>query len=389
MNFTVERDFFASAVTWVARSLPGRPITPVLAGVVLELVPDTAERSRLSIAGFDYETSTRVARDVDGSGEGRILVSGRMLADIAKALPRADPLVRVEQTDAARATLTCGSSRFVLPLLKVEEYPDLPDLPEAIGTVESDVLEQAVSQVAVAAGREDALAVLTGVRIEVDGDRLTLAATDRYRLAVRELAWRPRIPGLQAHALVPARTLVEAARSMLDARGDGPPEALVHLTGGGEGGGRQTLFGLSSGGRQMTTHLLDGEFPKYRSLLPAGHEATAELPRAELSEAVRRVALVAERNSPVRLTFSGSELVLQASGIDDAAAEESLGVEFSGDELTIAFNPTYLLDGLSALETDTVQLGFTAATRPALLTAKGEGTLSDYRYLIMPVRLPG
>jgi DNA polymerase-3 subunit beta len=176
---------------------------------------------------------------------------------------------------------------------------------------------------------------------------------------------------------------------MLDARGDGPPEALVHLTGGGEGGGRHTLFGLSSGGRQMTTHLLDGEFPKYRSLLPAGHEATAELPRAELSEAVRRVALVAERNSPVRLTFSGSELVLQASGIDDAAAEESLGVEFSGDELTIAFNPTYLLDGLGALETDTVQLGFTAATRPALLTAKGEDTQSDYRYLIMPVRLPG
>lgn len=389
MNFSVERDFFASAVTWVARSLPARPITPVLAGVVLELVAETAEHGRLSIAGFDYETSTRVSRQVDSAGEGRLLVSGRLLADIAKALPRTDPLVRVEQTDSSRATLTCGSSRFVLPLLKVEEYPDLPDLPEAIGTVESDLLEQAVSQVAVAAGREDALAVLTGVRIEVDGERLTLAATDRYRLAVRELGWQPRIPDLQTHALVPARTLVEASRSMLEARGDGPPEALLHLTGGGEGAGRQTLFGLSAGGRQMTTHLLDGEFPKYRSLLPAGHEAEAELPRVELGEAVRRVALVAERNSPVRLTFSGGELVLQASGMDEAAAEESLAVDFRGEDLTIAFNPTYLLDGLGAVETDTVQLGFTAATRPALLTAKGEGAQADYRYLIMPVRLPG
>ncbi|MDQ6848815.1 MAG: DNA polymerase III subunit beta, partial [Actinomycetota bacterium] len=203
MKFRVERDALADAVSWAARSLSSRPTMPVLAGLRLSV-----EGERLSVSGFDLEASTEVTLEVSAAAEGQALVSGRLLADIAKALPPHPVDVTVE---GSRLTISCGASRFTLPGMPVEDYPRLPSMPTTAGTVSSAEFAHAVSQVAVAAGRDDTLPMLTGVRLEIDGPRLTLAATDRYRLAVRELEWSPQNPAADsAQVLVPARALSEA-----------------------------------------------------------------------------------------------------------------------------------------------------------------------------------
>ena len=376
MELRVERDALADAVVWTARSLPTRPPMQVLLGLLLE----TGDNG-LSVSGFDYEVSSRITVDVTTSEPGRVLVPGRLLADIVRSLPAQPVDLRLEGT---RVVLTCGAARFTLPTLPVEDYPALPAMPTTAGALESDVFAAAVAQVALAAGRDDTLPVLTGVRIEIEGEQLTLAATDRYRLAVRTLPWRPQEPGLSATALVPARTLAETAKALT-----GGPEVTLALSTGGAGEG---MIGFEGGGRRTTSRLLEGEFPKYRSLLPKESSAFAEISTAPFVEAVKRVALVAARNAPVRLGFSAEGVVLEAGGADDAQASERLECGWEGEEMSIAFNPQYLLDGLGAVDSDTTTLSFTGPTRPAVLTGKrhtaGEG-VADYRYLLMPGRLSG
>jgi DNA polymerase-3 subunit beta len=251
-------------------------------------------------------------------------------------------------------------------------------MPDSSGSLAGADFAHAVAQVAIAAGRDDTLPTLTGIRVEIDGTSVTLAATDRYRLAVREFTWTPASPKLEVQALVPARTLADTAKSLAGAD-------VVHLSlaEGGEG-----LMGFEGNGRRTTTRLLDGEFPKYRSLLPSESLAVATVSTAQLVDSVKRVALVAERNTPVRLAFSGGELTLRAGAGDEAQATESLDCTFDGDEIDIAFNPQYLLDGLGALDAAETRMSFTQSTRPAVLSGGGDDD-GDYRYLLMPVRLAG
>jgi DNA polymerase-3 subunit beta len=373
MKLRVERDGFSDAVAWAARVLPQKATLPVLAGLRLEVGPDGA----LALSGFDYEVSAQAQIEATVAEAGSVLVPGRLLADIVRSLP---PQPIDVSTDGARVVVQCGASRFTLPTLPLEEYPTLPDMPEVAGTVGSDAFAAAVGAVAVAAGRDDALPVLTGVRVEIDGDQVTLAATDRYRLAVRTLRWAPLNPAMQATALVPARTLAEAAKSLTSGA-----EVTLALSAGGSGDG---LIGLSGAGRSTTSRLLDGEFPKYRSLLPDASTATATVDSAALTDAVRRVALVASRTSPIRLSFGADGVSLEAGGVDEAEAQEALPAEFDGETLTIAFNATYLLDGLGSLDSDEATLSFTGPTKPAVLTGKtGADGGTDHRYLLMPVRL--
>jgi DNA polymerase-3 subunit beta len=372
----VERDVLADAVAWAARSLPARPPVPVLAGLLLD-----ASDGRLVLSSFDYEVSARVEVPAEVAEPGVALVSGRLLADISRSLPARPVDVA---TDAAKVVVTCGSSRFTLLTLPVEDYPSLPEMPGASGSLRGDAFAGAVGQVSVAAGRDDTLPVLTGVRLEIEGSTITMAATDRYRLAVRELAWSPEQTGLSAVALVPARTLADTAKALATA--DKVTVALA-TPGAGEG-----LVGFEGSGRRTTTRLLDGEFPKYKSLLPSESSSVASVETAALVESVRRVALVAERNTPIRLSFSGGELTLEAGTGDEAQASESLDARLTGDDISIAFNPAYLLDGLGALGAEVAELRFTAPTRPAVLAGKtsAEATAADdYRYLLMPVRLSG
>jgi DNA polymerase-3 subunit beta len=277
-----------------------------------------------------------------------------------------------------------GSARFNLPTLPLDEYPGLPELPESSGTVGTDAFADAVSAVAVAAGRDDTLPVMTGIRIEIDGDTLTMAATDRYRLAMRTLRWAPADPQIAATALVPARTLAETAKSMTGAE---LTIALGFTEASGAHAGAAAMIGFAAGDRRTTSRLLDGEFPKYRALLPSNATSEVEIETAAFSEAVRRVSLVASRTSPVKLTFSDGSVHLQAGGSDEAEAAEDLPASYDGEPATLAFNPGYLIDGLSAINSDTARLRFTEPGKPAALTGKDDAQ-GDYIYVIMPVRLP-
>jgi DNA polymerase-3 subunit beta len=384
MKFRVERDEFTDAVAWTARTLPTRPTSQlqVLTGLLLDATEDG-----LTLAAFDYEVAAKSGVTAIVAEPGRTLVSGRLLAEITRALPSAPVEL---STDGARVVLTCGSARFTLPTLPVEDYPALPPLPPVTGHLESAAFAAAVSQVAIAAGRDDMLPVLTGVRVEIDGDRVTLAATDRYRLAVRELRWRPTDPAATGTALIPARTLADTAKALA---GTGV-EVAVSL---GTGLSGESLAGFVGGGRQTTTRLVEGQFPPYRKLLPESSPLAAEVEIGPLAEAVKRVSLVAARMAPVQLSFSGEMLTLEAGTGGDAQASESLPVSYDGPELSVAFNPQYLLDGIGALESDTVRIGFFSATdpaessrKPAELTGKAsDESQPDYRYMLMPVRVSG
>ncbi|BBY74490.1 DNA polymerase III subunit beta [Mycolicibacterium parafortuitum] len=387
LKFRLTREDFADAVAWVARNLPSRPTVPVLAGVLL-----TGSDEGLTVSGFDYEVSAEVQIPAEIASPGSVLVSGRLLSDIVRALPAKPVDVSVEGT---RVSLTCGSSRFSLPTMAVEDYPTLPTLPDETGVVSSELFSEAIGQVAVAAGRDDTLPMLTGIRVEISGEKVVLAATDRFRLAVRELTWSAGAAGVEAAVLVPAKTLAEAAKAGTDG-------TEVHLSlGQGPTVGKEGLLGIRSKGKRSTTRLLDAEFPKFRQLLPTEHTAIATIGVAELTEAIKRVALVADRGAQVRMEFADDVLRLSAGADDVGRAEEDLAVQFAGDPLTIAFNPNYLTDGLGSLHSDRVTFGFTTPSRPAVLRPAGEddaaaegngpfpAAQTDYVYLLMPVRLPG
>ena len=376
--FRVDRDVLAEAVAWTARRLPTRPSQPVLAGMRLEVT----EEQQLKLSSFDYEVSAEVTLEPQVGEPGVVLVSGRLLAEITKALP-AHPVDF--SVDGTKAVVTCGNSRFTLQTMPVDEYPSLPAMPPAAGLVGSDVFASAVAQVAVAVGKDDTLPMLTGVRMEIEGDTITLAATDRYRLAVRELKWQPQDDDISAVAMIPGRTLADMAKTLTTG-------AEVEIALSSTGGTGEGMIGFSSGGRRTTTRLLDPEFPKYRSLLPTEFSARADLATGPFVEAVKRVALVAERNTPVRLAFTQGEVVLEAASGDEAQAVEVLPAEFEGEDINIAFNHQFLLEGLQAIDSDVARMQFTTATKPAILTG-GKTTedeeVPDYRYLIMPIRLSG
>lgn len=374
MHIRVDRDALAQAVTWAARTLPSRPSMPVLSGVML-----IAEQDSLTLSSFDYEISARVQLEIDVIEPGKVLVSGRLLADITKALPTAPVMLKLEGN---RVLIECGRSSFTLPTLPVEDYPALPDMPTTAGSVEGDIFSEAVAQVAIAAGKDDTIPVLTGIRVEIDGSHVTLAATDRYRLAVRTFPWSPTTTSSELNTLVPARILAEAAKSMGSAK-------TVELAIAPDG---EKLIGFEAEGMRTTTRLLDGEFPKYRSLLPNESSTTAIVDTTELVNAVKRVALVAERNTPIRMHFAQGEINMRAGSGDDAQANEVLEVDVDGDPIEIAFNPGYLLDGLHAIDAPKARFSFTLATKPVVITgitSENNDTEADYRYLLMPVRLTG
>ena len=377
MKIQVERDVLAEAVAWTARALPARPTVPVLAGMRLHA------GAELTLSSFDYDVSAEARIAVTAEEEGSALVSGRLLAEISRSLPSRPVQI---SSDGGRAVLTCGSSTFTLLTMPEDEYPALPEMPPAAGSVGSDAFASAVSQSATAAGRDDTLPALTGVRIEIEGDAITLISTDRYRLAMRELRWTPARPDMSAAVLVPARALADTARALTS----GAEVSIALALPGDASSGGDGMIGFEGAGRRTTTRLLGGEFPRYQALLPTHVNSVAEISTAQLAEAVKRVALVAERNTAVRLAFTPGELVLEAGTGDEAQAVEILEASYEGDDLSVAFNPQYLLDGLAAIDSDIARISFTEPGKPALITGKpSPDGQPDYRYLLMPIRLGG
>lgn len=372
MKFLVEPTELVDAVNWVARSLSSRPIKPELLGIMIDV--DTS----ITLTGSDLETSTKAILKADISSKGKVLVPGRLLAEIARALPN-KPITFI--LDGTRVLVTAGTAKFTLPTLSVHEYPNLPELPETAGVIPSDVFAHAVNQVAIAAGKDDSLPTLTGVHIEINHNKITLAATDRYRLAVRELNWQAKNSEIEVNTLVRARTLADAAKSLT-----AHSQVTLALS---PTGSNERLVGFLSELKTMTSRTLDGTFPPFKHLLPTNSVAEATIEVGPFLDSVRRVALVTDKTVPLRLIFTSNSLQLEAGAGEDAQATEELEIIYTGEPISIAFNPQYLTDGLQAIGTPYVQINFTGASKPAVLTGKHElnGTRDEsYQYLLMPMR---
>lgn len=386
MKIRLERDVLAEAVAWAARSLPTRPSVPILAGLLVR-----ADSNGVVLSSFDYETSAQISVPAQVADEGEALVSGRLLADISRSLPNKPVDISADDT---RVELVCGSARFTLQTLPVAEYPALPAMPESAGRITSVDFAEAVSQVVVAAGRDELLPVFTGVRMEIDGETLSLLATDRYRMALKEISWQPDSPHASGAALVPAKVLADTAKSMTSGAA-----VTVSLADGGAGDGLIGFSGSGSGGqRETTTRLLDGEFPKVRHLMNIQPGLTVRADTAELIAAAKRVALVAERNTSLKMMIGEDAVILEAATGDQAQASEAISavVENLSDgepPITAAgFNPAYLLDALTVLDAPFAHFSFTAPGKPCLITGLVEldgQQLTDYRHVIMLMRLPG
>jgi DNA polymerase-3 subunit beta len=373
MKFTIEQNKLVDVVSWVSRSLSTRPIQTALLGIVID-----ANANKVVLSGSDLETASRASTDADVATPGKVLVPGKLLADISRSLPNKPVTI---QLDGTRVLVNAGSAKFTLPVLPIQEYPNLPEMPEALGTIDAELFNQAVAQVSTAAGKDDSLPSLTGVHVEVNGENITMAATDRYRLAVRELSFSPARPNTEAVALIRARTLHDAAKTLATAK-----NVNIALA---PASSNDRLAGFQTESKSTTTRLLDGTFPPYRHLLPQESLTTTVIEVAPFLEAVRRVALVTDKTIPLKLTFTGNSVTLEAGGGDEAQANEVFEINKTGEDLSIAFNPNYLLDGLHAISAPYAQISFNTASKAAILMGKPSldaVAVDNFKYLLMPTK---
>jgi len=375
VRFQVNRDVFAEAVSFAVKLLPQRTTQPILGGVLIE-----AGESGVSLSTFDYEVSARTRIAADVAGPGRALVSGRLLADIASRLPAAP----VEfATDEGRISVRCGAGRFTLLSMPVEEYPTLPAVAESGGLVPGEVFAEAIAQVVVAASRDDVTPVITGVQLEVNEASISLVATDRYRVAIRDIPWDADGSGIsEATALVPARVLAEIGKTFSHGR-----NVRVSISGGED----RELISFAAEDKAVTSLLIKGNYPPVKRLFPASVDDFAVLSTSDLVDAVRRVALVLEREAALRFTFNADGLTLEAIGGEQAQASETIDAVLTGSETVVSLKPQFLLDALGAVHSEFVRIGFTKTDNPnkpgpVLITAQtSKDTAGDsFRYLLQP-----
>jgi DNA polymerase-3 subunit beta len=376
VKFQVNRDVFSEAVSFAVKLLPQRTTQPILSGVLLE-----AADGALVLSSFDYEVSSRteIAAEVDEAGTA--LVSGRLLAEIASRLPNAP--VQFSTVDG-KIAVACGSVRFTLLSMPVEEYPTLPQVTERTGVLPADEFASAVGQVAVAASRDDVTPVITGVQLEVGDNRLSLVATDRYRVAVREIDWDAGNGNAEGTtALVPARTLAEVGKTFASS---GTVAVSIVRTDDRE------LIAFSADKRTVTSLLIKGNFPPVKRLFPEQVDDYAVLNTAELIDATRRVSLVLEREAALRFSFSIDGVTLEAAGSEQAQASETIDGHLHGEDTVVSLKPAFLLDALSALHSEFVRVSFTKTDNPnkpgpVLITSqssKDQPGSDSYKYLLQP-----
>ncbi|GAA1826552.1 DNA polymerase III subunit beta [Agromyces salentinus] len=379
MKFQVNRDVFSEAVSFAVKLLPQRTTLPILSGVLIQ-----ANENGLVLSSFDYEVSSQTEIQADVEETGTVLVSGRLLAEIAGRLPNAP--VRIA-TEESRISVSCGSASFTLLSMPVEEYPSIPEIGEQSGVVPAEEFASAVAQVAVAASRDDVTPVITGVQLEVRQNSLGLVATDRYRVAVREIEWDGGTVASDSDdtvtALVPARTLQEVGKTF------GHSGTIsVAITSRDD----RELIAFSADRKTVTSLLIKGNFPPVRRLFPETVENYAVMNTAELIEATRRVALVLEREAALRFTFSADGLTLEAIGSEQAQAQETIDAILTGDDTVVSLKPQFLLDGLGAVNSEFVRISFTKTENPnkpgpvliTSQTSREQAGADTYRYLLQP-----
>ena len=375
MKFQVNKDVLSEAVSFTVKFLPVRPSLPYLSGVVIEAAGD-----HVSFSTFDFESSaqTQVTASVDAPG--RVLVLGRLLNDIAGRLPSAP--VTFTLTDN-KVVLTCGSATFTLPCMSIDEYPSLPEVTGQTGQVPGEEFATAISQVVVAAPREDSMPAINGVQMEISGNTLSMMATDRYRVAIKDIPWDAGSETVEHSALVPARILQELGKTFGTAATIGITLAAQDDRG---------VIAFRADDKTVTSVLIKSQFPPVRRLFPEKVDNFAVVSTSELIEATRRVKLVVEREAALKFTFRDNTITLEAIGGDQAAALETIPAVITGLELTVSLKADFLLDGLNAVHSEYAQLGFnqsdsTGKPGPVLITAhtsKGESSESSYRYLLQP-----
>ena len=376
MKFQVNRDVFSEAVSFAVKLLPQRTTQPILSGVLLE-----AADGALVLSSFDYEVSSRTEITADVDEPGSALVSGRLLADIASRLPNAP--VQFSTVDG-KIAVQCGSAKFTLGSMPVEEYPTLPQVTERTGVLPAEDFATAVAQVTVAASRDDVTPVITGVQLEVGDNSLSLVATDRYRVAVRDIDWDSGSTSAEGTtALIPARTLAEIGKTFAHS---GTVAVTINR------GDDRELIAFSADKKTVTSLLLKGNFPPVKRLFPESVEDYAVVNTADLVEATRRVSLVLEREAALRFTFSLDGVTLEAAGVEQAQASETIDGQLVGQETVVSLKPSFLLDGLGAVHSEFVRLSFTKTDNPnkpgpVLITSqssKDQPGADNYKYLLQP-----
>jgi DNA polymerase-3 subunit beta len=365
LRISVSKDELTAKLATVARGVSTRTAVLVLGGIQLR-----AEGGQLQLAATDMEVSLRASLDAQVSDEGTVVVPGRLLLDIARSLPDSDVTIEHKPEEAV-VVVTAGNATYRLHTYSAEDFPRLPEVDTAtLHAIDRDALVETVARVGRSASRDESRPVLTGILVRFEPGKIVMAATDSYRLAVKETPVDGSLPELEA--IIPARALQELTRIAA-----GADEVQLGMQ------ENHVVFGAD--GTWLTTRRIDGQFPNYRQLLPEQFEHELTLPREELLDVVRRVSLMAQRNSPLRLRFAEGELTVSAQTQDVGEARESLPAPYNADALEIGFNAEFLRDGLESVDSDTVRFKLISPLRPAVL----EGESDDYVYLIMPIRLAG
>ena len=375
MKFQVNRDVLSEAVSFAVKMLPARTTLPILSGVLIE-----ATTEGLVFSSFDYEVSTQTKVAATVETPGRVLVSGRLLAEIANRLPNAPVTF---ETVESRIQVSCGSANFTLLSMPVEEYPTIPQVEGETGVLPAEEFSSAVAQVAVAASRDDVTPVITGVQLEITGNSLSLVATDRYRVAIRDIPWESTGDVADITALVPARTIQEIGKTFGHSG-----NISISITNKDD----RELIAFTADNKTVTSLLIKGNFPPVKRLFPEKVENYAVVNTAELIEATRRVKLVVEREAALRFTFANNGLTLEAIGGEQAQASETIDAVISGPDVVVSLKPDFLLDGLGAVHSEFTRIGFTSIENPAkpgpvLITSQtSKDTPSEdaYRYLLQP-----
>ena len=365
LRITVSKDELASRLAIVARGVSTRTAVLVLGGIQLR-----AAAGRLHLAATDMEVSLRTELECNVEGEGSVVVPGRLLLDISRTLPDSDVTIEHKPEEAV-VIVTSGTANYRLHTYSAEDFPRLPEIEtSSLHTVDRDALIETAARVGRSASRDESRPVLTGILVRFEPGKIVMAATDSYRLAVKETPVEGTLPDLEA--IIPARALQELGRIAA-----GTDELQLGLQ------ENHVVFGTD--GTWLTTRRIDGQFPNYRQLLPEQFDHELVLPREELLEVVRRVSLMAQRNSPLRLRFADGELTVSAVTQDVGEARESLPAPYTGEAMEIGFNAEFLRDGLESVDDDSIKFKLISPLRPAVL----EGDSDDYVYLIMPIRLAG
>ena len=371
MKVEVNTTSLADAVAWTTRVIDARPASPILAGIKLEAIDGT-----LQLSTFNFEISARDHIEAGVDEAGSSVVQGKILADITKSLPSEKTYLATENSTLI---ITSGKAKFTMQLMPESEYPDLPAVPRILGKVDGETFHQAVDQACVAVSREETRPVLTGVYMQFEGDKVVMTSTDRFRLSRATFTWSPENPDASTSTLLRGSLLRDVARTLNDSQ-----NVVIDFD-----EDNPSLIAFENAGRISTSQLIDGEFPAIDRLFADEYPIQAVIDKQQLISSIKRVSLVAERNAPIRMAFSDGSVTLSAGVADENQASDVIDVDFDGEDITVAFNPGYLIEGLIAIAEPFVRMKMTTAIKPVEFNGQQEADSDesmDYRYLLVPMR---